>query len=246
MHVCPMQTGGSGPGIASMPRPPRENGLLHERGIETSRPMTVSLAIMAIIVIGGHSRNIGKTSVAAGLIRALANLSWTAVKITQYGHGKCSIDGRECGCADNEHPFSILEERNSLADTDTSRFLAAGAAHSLWVRVRQGQLESVMPSLLPIIYSERFVIIESNSIVRHLQPDMYVVVLRYDIADWKESAAELLSVADAAVLVESESAQPSWKGIPAEILAKIPVFTTEHPGQVPMGLVNLVRSQLLV
>ena len=43
-----------------------------------------------LVVVGGHSRNIGKTSVVAGLIRRLKHLNWTALKITQYGNGVCA------------------------------------------------------------------------------------------------------------------------------------------------------------
>jgi hypothetical protein len=201
---------------------------------------------MAMIVVGGHSRNIGKTSVTAGLINALGVLNWTAVKITQYGHGVCSVNGHECDCAVSEHPYAILEERNRAADTDTSRFLAAGAERAFWVRVKQGQLEGALPSLLPIIQSERFVIIESNSILHHLRPDLYIMVMRYDISDWKQSARDLLDEVDAAVLVESGAAQPVWQDIPEAALARIPVFRTTHPSLVPRDLVNLVRSQLLI
>ena len=45
---------------------------------------------MALVVVGGHSRNVGKTSVVAGLIAALPEFKWTAMKITQYGHNVCS------------------------------------------------------------------------------------------------------------------------------------------------------------
>ena len=48
---------------------------------------------MALIVIGGHSRSVGKTSVVAGITSALREFEWTAVKITQYGHGICSANG---------------------------------------------------------------------------------------------------------------------------------------------------------
>ena len=43
-----------------------------------------------LVVVGGHSRNIGKTSVVAGLIRKLRDRKWTALKITQYGNGESS------------------------------------------------------------------------------------------------------------------------------------------------------------
>ena len=43
-----------------------------------------------LVAVGGHTRDIGKTSVVSGLICALPQFPWTAVKITQYGHGVCS------------------------------------------------------------------------------------------------------------------------------------------------------------
>ena len=57
---------------------------------------------MALIVVGGHSRSVGKTSVVAGIIAALPEMHWTAAKITQYGHGICSANGRTCDCAVRE------------------------------------------------------------------------------------------------------------------------------------------------
>src|SRR6476646_668974 len=82
---------------------------------------------MSIIVIGGHSRSVCKTSVVAGLISALPEFAWTAFKITQYGHGICSANGQACDCATGDHSWAITAEKNRAADSDTSRFLAAGA-----------------------------------------------------------------------------------------------------------------------
>src|SRR5258706_13350996 len=131
---------------------------------------------MATIVIGGHSRNVGKTSVVAGLIAALPERAWTAVKITQYGHGVCSINGEACGCADAEHGWAITEERDRSGASDTSRFLLAGAQRSLWVRTKQGRLAEAMPELRRELNAglgpAHSVIIESNSVLRFLRPDL--------------------------------------------------------------------------
>src|SRR5437867_9746667 len=89
---------------------------------------------MATIVVGGHSRNIGKTSVAAGLIAAFVDRGWVAMKITQYGHGICSINGKSCHCAVDEHSHVLLEETSMQGTSDSARFLAAGARRSLWLR----------------------------------------------------------------------------------------------------------------
>ncbi len=102
---------------------------------------------MALIVVGGHSRSVGKTSVVAGLIAALPEFAWTAVKITQYGHGICSANGELCDCATDDHSWAVSEERDRSGESDSSRFLVAGAKRSLWVRTRQGFLAEAMPRL---------------------------------------------------------------------------------------------------
>src|SRR5579884_938618 len=101
---------------------------------------------MSIVVIGGHSRSVGKTSVVAGLIAALRDFEWTAVKITQYGHGICSRSGVVCECACDDGSWMISEDHDRSGESDTSRFLVAGAARSLWVRTQQGKLADAMPS----------------------------------------------------------------------------------------------------
>ena len=129
---------------------------------------------MAVVVVGGHSRNIGKTSLAAGLIAAFPECGWAAVKITQYGHGICSINGRACGCAAEEHRYALLEEKSREGRTDSSRFLVAGARRSLWLRTKQGQLDRAMPQLKPILETEQFVIMESNSVLEFISPTSWI------------------------------------------------------------------------
>src|SRR5207302_3641665 len=73
---------------------------------------TCENSCMAIVVIGGHSRSVGKTSVVAGLISALPEFNWTALKITQFGHGICSADGEACDCATSDHSWAISEEHD--------------------------------------------------------------------------------------------------------------------------------------
>ena len=155
---------------------------------------------MSLIVIGGHSRSVGKTSVVAGLIAALPEFHWTAVKITQYGHGICSANGELCDCATDDHSWAITEEHDRSGESDSSRFLVAGAARSLWVRTRQGMLAEAMPRLRQELAAARNAILESNSVMRFLRPDLYITVLDAATADFKTSAQEFLDRADAVVL----------------------------------------------
>src|SRR5437764_13219653 len=121
---------------------------------------------MALVVVGGHSRNVGKTSVVAGLISALPEFHWTALKITQYGHGICSADGTACHCATADHSWAVSEETDRSGESDTSRFLVAGAQRVLWVRTQQGRLAEAMPIVRSKIAGAKNVIMESNSVVR--------------------------------------------------------------------------------
>src|SRR5215467_1515122 len=157
---------------------------------------------MSLVVIGGHSRNVGKTSVVAGLIAALPDYDWTAVKITQYGHGVCSANGEPCDCATNDHSWAISEECNRSGESDTSRFLLAGASRSLLVRTEQGRLAEAMPALRQRLEGAKNVIIESNSVLKFLRPDLYLTVLDPATADFKASAREFLDRADAVILHE--------------------------------------------
>ncbi len=196
---------------------------------------------MAVVVVGGHSRNIGKTSLAAGLIAAFPECGWAAVKITQYGHGICSINGRACGCAAEEHRYALLEEKNREGRTDSSRFLVAGARRSLWLRTKQGQLDRAMPQLKPILETEQFVIMESNSILEFVSPDLYIVVLHFDVADFKRSARAYLHRADAAAVVQPAAHRPVWEGIALE---GMPIFPVTPPTYVSEDLKEFVGLRL--
>ena len=198
---------------------------------------------MALVVIGGHSRSVGKTSVVAGLIASLPEFDWTAVKITQYGHGICSAIGEACDCATGDHSWAITEERDRSGGSDTSRFLVAGAARVFWARTEQGRLAEAMPSLRQRLEQSRNVIIESNSVLKFVRPDLYLTVLDPAIADFKTSAREFLDRADA-VIVHDSPRGPAWNSVSMKPLAVRPVFRIAPPEYVTPEIVDFVRSRL--
>ncbi len=167
---------------------------------------------MAIVVVGGHTRNIGKTSVVAGLIAALPQRRWTAIKITQFGHGVCSANGEPCDCETADHTIAISEERDRTSGADSSRYLAAGAARSFWVRTRQGQLSEAMPRLRALLAESENAIVESNSVLRFLQPDLSLSVLDPAVEDFKPSALRYLDRVDALVVPAGAVFSPGWGG----------------------------------
>ena len=198
---------------------------------------------MALVVVGGHSRSVGKTSVVAGLISALREFEWTAVKITQYGHGICSANGEPCDCATGDHSWAVTEERDRDGESDTSRFLLAGAERVYWARTEQGRLAEAMPTLRHRLAGSRNVIIESNSVVRFLRPDLYLTVLDPSNSDFKSSAQEFLDRADAVVLHDA-SGDPAWQSISLKPVANRPMFRITPPIYVTPEIVTYVRKKL--
>jgi molybdopterin-guanine dinucleotide biosynthesis protein len=210
---------------------------------------------MAIVVVGGHTRNIGKTSVVAGLIRALPEMRWTAFKITQFGHGVCSANGEPCDCETADHTIAISEERDAGLSqegrgTDSARYLEAGAARSFWVRTRQGQLAEAMPRLRREFEKAQAdggnVIVESNSILRFLRPEVYLAVLDPGTADFKPSALAYLDRADAVLLPQLELGRPEWSGVSLKLIEGVPRFKMRLPGYVTEEISSFVAERLAV
>ena len=198
---------------------------------------------MAIIVVGGHSRSVGKTSVVAGLIAALPEFHWTAIKITQYGHGICSANGELCDCATDDHSWAVTEERDRSGESDTSRFLVSGAARSLWVRTRQGMLAEAMPRVRKELAGAGNAIVESNSVMRFLRPDLYLTVLDPTTADFKASAQEFLDRADAVILHEGND-DVAWTKVSLKPVATKPRFHIRPPAYVTPELIEFVREKI--
>ncbi len=203
---------------------------------------------MAVVVIGGHSRDLGKTSVVAGLIAALPEFNWNAFKITQYGHGVCSLNGESCHCATDDHSWAISQEKDRRGDSDTSRFLLAGATRVWWVRTEQGRLAEAMPTIRRKLDESKNAILESNSILKFIRPDLYLTIVDPATADFKRSAQEFLDRADAVILhqrAESNPTHAAWQGVSLKPVQGRPLFRIQPPEYVTAELVEFVRSKLL-
>jgi hypothetical protein len=209
-----------------------------------------------VIVVGGHTRSIGKTQLVCDVIAAFPGEKWIAGKITQYGHGVCAQNGENCDCAPDEHVCAINWEAQADTGTDSARFLAAGARRSFWLRTKQGFLAEGLPLLRTALQQAIEaggaevppVIVESNSLLQFLKPSLYFAVIDPAKEDFKDSARVALDRADALVLRGSEdtfsAAGPSWTKLPARLLKEKPSVTQLEGQPLPEPLHVLVRRML--
>ena len=209
-----------------------------------------------LIVVGGHTRSIGKTQLVCDVISAFRPANWIAGKITQYGHGVCAQNGENCDCAPDEHVCAINWEVQADTGTDSARFLAAGARRSFWLRTKQGFLAEGLPllraALQQAIEAGRAelppVIVESNSLLQFLKPSLYFAIVDPAKEDFKDSARAVLDRADALVLRGSANALitagPSWTRLPAHLLREKPSVTQREGEPLPEPLHVLVQRTL--
>jgi molybdopterin-guanine dinucleotide biosynthesis protein len=201
---------------------------------------------VAVIVVGGHSRNIGKTSVVASLIACLPQYRWTAFKITQYGHGFCTANGEPCDCQTDDHTLAVSEERSRTSGTDTARFLVSGAKRSIWVRTRTGMLAEAMPRIRKELAAAENAIIESNSILQFLKPDLYLTVLDAGTADFKDTARLFLDRADAVLMrATGNDLVPQWDQVSMRLIDGKPRFLISPPDYMSEELSHFVERRLL-
>ena len=209
-----------------------------------------------VIVIGGHTRSIGKTQLVCDLIAAFPKAPWIAGKITQYGHGVCAQNGENCDCAPDEHVCAIGWETRADTGTDSSRFLAAGARRSFWLRTKQGFLAEGLPLLRTALQEALSdagrelppLIVESNSLLQFLKPSLYFAVVDPTKEDFKDSARAALDRADALVLrgaaAAFEAPAPAWMKLPSCLLREKPSVSQGEGEPLPEPLHVLVHRVL--
>ena len=116
-----------------------------------------------VIVVGGEHSGVGKTSLICDLIERLDGVC--AIK--------CSVSGRYSGAK-----ISVSKKGMQERGKDTGRFSDAGAERVIMVQAQRGELGKIAPTLERMVEGYRYVIVEGNSIIRHIRPD--IVIYLYD------------------------------------------------------------------
>lgn len=166
---------------------------------------------MRIVVVGGQARKVGKTSVAAGLIRRLREFEWVAVKISQHA-GQAPDYSMSADCAGTRSEGFVLKEETCASPaTDTGRFLIAGAKRALRLCADSGRMREAVSALVEALAGEQYVMVESTRALNMLAPDISIVVVDLSRHEVKPDFSRALRRADALVEVSrgAEGSSPS-------------------------------------
>ncbi|HUB53039.1 MAG TPA: hypothetical protein VL986_12870 [Terracidiphilus sp.] len=141
---------------------------------------------MAIIIVGGSAKGVGKTTLVCGLIAALDEFRWTAVKIAGDRH---------------EGLPQIHEEKIAGAGSDTARYLAAGAERAFLLTAPQERdVAEVLDEFWPLVARGSNLIFESNRAASLVSADVCLIVQGDpNTSEYKRSTYHLARYADALV-----------------------------------------------
>jgi hypothetical protein len=133
-------------------------------------------------------------------------------------------------------PVAVDEEREPN-ETDSGRFLGAGAKRAFWLRTAQGELARAMPWVKELIAGGGNLLFESNSLIQFVKPDLYLMVVDFSVTDMKNSVRNFIDRADAFVKTGGERAR--WKGVSGRWFETKPVLAPGTP-----ELFALIRDRL--
>jgi molybdopterin-guanine dinucleotide biosynthesis protein len=133
-----------------------------------------------IIGIGGAHSKVGKTTIACRILKRLNG--WGAIKYTKTSFSTSIIDSPE-----------ILKQENK----DTSRLINAGAQDVLWVQSPPEDLKEVLQIAIDRLSHLKGIILEGNSAVEALKPDIVVFVSGNE--GLKRGAEKILCIADVVI-----------------------------------------------
>ncbi|MGI6257452.1 MAG: hypothetical protein ACOYJU_05235 [Anaerovoracaceae bacterium] len=159
------------------------------------------MTIQKMILIGSTSQNSGKTQFGTELTRRLSrNFPVVVLKVaTVHKKGMPCVRGKDgCGiCTRFTGDYQLIEERSYTADTDTAKYLKAGAQKAYLLKCLKSHLAEAYREFLDLVPEDAIILCESNSLREVWAPD-YFVMLR-GRGKVKPSARQVMALADQVV-----------------------------------------------
>lgn len=173
-----------------------------------------------LVVVGGHTRAVGKTATIEHILRARSGERWIAVKVSAHRH------------ASADDAALVEEAHHATPLTQTGRYLEAGAHRAFLCRTPEARLVDTAAFLRQLLADGANVIVESNRITRFVRPDVVLFVVSPSVADWKTSSGACLAAAGALATCERAEAVAGALAARGTCLRGRPVFEMDRDRRV--------------
>lgn len=159
-------------------------------------------------VAGAHSGS-GKTTYASLLLKELKG--WGAIKFTRTAIYSSITDDIE-----------ML----SIKDKDTKMFLEAGAEKVLWVQSPVPEIKDVLSIAVERFSGLKGILVEGNSAIEFLKPDIIIFIFGRDPKRIKESSRRVLEMAEVVVFDEAPGIE-----MPEPVHSKVERFSRSRDNE---------------
>jgi hypothetical protein len=153
---------------------------------------------MAVIIVGGQAKHAGKTTLVCNIIAAFPAVQWNAIKLTGHTH-----ETHDCALIRRGRDWAIWEQVSANGDSDTGRFLQAGAARAFLIEADE-QAAEAWNTAHELLGSAADIIAESTRAASFANSDLTLLLLEAAREEMKTSAREQVKTASAIV----------WRGVP--------------------------------
>jgi molybdopterin-guanine dinucleotide biosynthesis protein len=195
---------------------------------------------MKIICITGAMSGVGKTTLSEKLLSRLEN--WVACKVTACVGGKKHRCPRgmddTCGvCVSLDENYVIEDSSEVIAvlGKDTGRLLSAGAEKVLWVKARPKFVSTAVEKVIHRLQGYDGIIFEGNHALKHLNPDLALMVLSRD-GKYKRSAKNVIDKVDIFIEWENEDEQVG------RIIESIDHLLSNHTTEESRGVSSFTKA----
>lgn len=126
-----------------------------------------------LLLVGGNSRHIGKTTLLCRIIKATASTEPViALKVTSIYQNDEGFHGEHEPL--NSVDYTITEEMAIGQPKDTSKMLEAGATRSFYIQARDHAVETAWNAFVKMIPKNHLIVCESRSLRRYIEPGLFI------------------------------------------------------------------------
>ncbi len=159
-----------------------------------------------MLVVGGASRNVGKTELVCGLVRRLgAGREIISLKISGINAGNDPHHGNH---EDKPEKFHLLEETNLDGVKDSSKMLLAGASRSFYLRCKDEYLQEAVYEFLSGVDKDAVIICESISVRKVIEPGLFILIRGEKMESMKKVLGEVMHLVDLTIVSDGKTFDP--------------------------------------
>jgi len=164
------------------------------------------LKIPNMVLIGGNSRNSGKTSMVCSIIAQLsAKHDVIGLKVTRIRPDEGEFHGNH-----NENissGFSVYSEENFQSHKDTSQMLRAGAKQVFYIRTADSFAEQAIIQFLSSYTNNQVIVCESRSLRNIIEPGLFLMMIRNPSISKPKDIASYIGKADFVLDFKNQNAE---------------------------------------